>query len=250
MNERARARTAWPGFDVPDERFAAYVRERGEEALRIDELFLACACADRVPQALAAFEEHCMSVVAPALGRLGATSAQIEEIEQRLREYLFVEGKIVNYGGRGTLRGWLRVIAVRMARKQLVRDGAARTISEDAVDLVAGRDADPHLAALKRRYHDEFKRAIQDALAAESIEARNLLRHCLLDGLSFAQIGYLYQVDKATISRRLAKIRDSLASATRRALRARLQLSGSEVESIARLIESELDASLPRLLGA
>lgn len=254
-----RAREAWPELELDPARFAAYVGARladgaDPEALRVDDLYLACACADHTPEGLAAFERHCMPIVDTALRRLDATGALADEIKQQLREMLFVgrpgsSPKIVEYGGRGDLRGWLRVTAVRMARKQLARARGTRTISDEAAELVADRSTDPELAAFKQRYRDEFKRAIQDALAAASPEARNLLRHHLLDGLSLTEIACVYHVDKATISRRLAKVRAALASATRRTLRARHQLTGSEVESLARLVESELEASLARLLG-
>jgi RNA polymerase sigma-70 factor (ECF subfamily) len=51
-------------------------------------------------------------------------------------------------------------------------------------------------------------------------------------------------VSRATIARRIAAARDALGEEARKEMRARAHLTTSEFESIAALIQSELDASL------
>ncbi len=78
---------------------------------------------------------------------------------------------------------------------------------------------------------------------------RNLLKYELIGALDLDQIAALYDVHRATIARWRANCRHKLLAETEAALRARLAIGGSEFESIVRLIRSELDVSLYRLLS-
>ena len=78
---------------------------------------------------------------------------------------------------------------------------------------------------------------------------RNLLRQHYLDGLTMETIAPLYQVHRITIVRWMEKARAALGKATRHQLSSRLQVERTELESILRLIDSELDMSVRALLA-
>jgi RNA polymerase sigma-70 factor (ECF subfamily) len=71
----------------------------------------------------------------------------------------------------------------------------------------------------------------------------------LLDGASIDRIAAVHSVHRATAARWLERIRERLASGTRRLLQERLRVSRDELASLVRLIDSQLDLSLSTLLS-
>jgi len=256
------AQAAWPQVSVPPEIFLPYLARRlPEEAeaeralveMKAADLYLACACSRGERAALEAFERSYFPDVKAALMRRDSSFGQVEDIQQILFQKLFLGDeehppKIASYAGRGDLRGWLCVTAVREAidlfrkvhKEEPVDDG-------ELMDLTATA-GDQELAYLKRIYRAEFKTAFQKALASLSTRERNVLRHHLLDGLNIDQIGAIYNVHRATVARWIAKARESLLSLTRDVLMERLRVDQTEFESIMRLIQSRLDVSIHHFL--
>ena len=87
--------------------------------------------------------------------------------------------------------------------------------------------------------------------AIRELEPRDrlLLKYHYLDGLTVDRIGALYTVHRATAARWIAAAREMLATRTQRILLEKLRVTPSELRSIARLVESQLDLSMRRLLG-
>ena len=69
-----------------------------------------------------------------------------------------------------------------------------------------------------------------------------------LDGLSIDQLAAFYRVHRATTARWIEAARQAVLDGTRKELIRRLQLSRSELDSVMRLIGSQLDVSLSRVL--
>src|SRR5688572_33291625 len=98
-----------------------------------EDVALAQACAAGDPAALATFEQRCLGApLDRVLMRLGATSAEIDEVKQQLRLKLLVaepdrKPRITEYSGRGALEAWVRVVAVRafLDLRQRVKIGRA-----------------------------------------------------------------------------------------------------------------------------
>src|SRR5688572_21747817 len=84
----AQAHAAWPGVRLDERRFFGYLAERlpsGAEvaalqALRTGDLYLACACADGVAEALARFEEHCFRDLHRLLRRVALPGVSAEDV--------------------------------------------------------------------------------------------------------------------------------------------------------------------------
>lgn len=75
-----------------------------------------------------------------------------------------------------------------------------------------------------------------------------MLRYNVLKGLNIAEIGAIYQVHRATVARWIAHARELLLQSTRERLTQRLHAADHELDSILRLIESQMDVSLRRCL--
>jgi len=153
--------------------------------------------------------------------------------------------KIGDYSGRGDLGGWVRVVAMRVALN-LAR-GKTREVeleeSDRLADGAAGSD-DAELGLLKKLYQAEFREAFQQALTGLPVRDRNMLRQHYIDGLTLEQIGAVYQVHRVTMVRRMTETRKELATETRRRLKAKLRVSRGELDSIMRLLQSQLDVSI------
>jgi RNA polymerase sigma-70 factor (ECF subfamily) len=108
--------------------------------------------------------------------------------------------------------------------------------------------ADPELAHLKQTYTLKFRDAFERALGTLSERERNILRLEYLDGLSGEQIGALYGVHKATITRWRQASRAALFDETRRIFEREHDMPASEFASVMRLIQSQFDLSLTRML--
>jgi RNA polymerase sigma-70 factor (ECF subfamily) len=173
-----------------------------------------------------------------------------DEVRQALRVRLLVADggrrRIDDYAGRGPLRGWLGVAALRIAIN-LKRAPAA---SDDALTELVSGEVDPELRYLKTLYRAEFRAALEAALGGLPERARLLLRLSYVDGLSLAQLGRLYQVHETTAGRWVHQAAADVAAEARRRLTARLQLSRSSLDSVARMVMSNLDLSIARVLGS
>jgi RNA polymerase sigma-70 factor (ECF subfamily) len=256
----AAAATAWPDVRVPDDVFVAHVAARLPEgplaealaALRGDDLYLACACGRGDPAALAAFEATYGADLRGALGRFVRGDAATSDLAQQVRERLFVgkgasAAKIGEYSGRGQLRNWLKAVTARVALNAL--DGARRELPlEDEMMAQMPSTSDPLLDHMKRTYRAEFKAAFQATVQALSAEDRTLLSQHFIDGLNIDEIALIHGVHRATAARWLGRARDAILVGTRSALTERLGTSKEELESIMRLIASDLEVSMRRCL--
>ena len=224
----------------------------GDE-IRTDDLALAAACAAGDAAAIATVEERYFTDLDRALARFDGGAPLVEEVKQRLRQKLFVgdgEGpKILTYSGRGDLGRWIRVAATREAIG-LLRKGKKEIPVEEAAlaNALADSGGDLELAYLKSLYRGEFKIAFQQAVEALDPKERTVLKYHVLDGLKIDEIGAVYGVHRATVARWIAAVRDTLLIQTRRILMDKIEVNRAEFDSIMRLIESQLDVSLSRLL--
>jgi RNA polymerase sigma-70 factor (ECF subfamily) len=257
------ARAAHPHLDVDAGRFVAHVARHapaapGEwaetlERLHAGDLYLALACAEDVAGALAVFEELCGAAVD---GVLRSSPDDVrDDVKQLLRERLFVgdgEGgagpRILTYAGRGPLAGWVAVSAQRTAHSLQRHEASTRARHARARhELPAALH--PELGYLKQKYRAAFAEAFEGALGAITDRERTLLRLHLLQRLRLDQIAPMFHVDTSTVSRWLAAARASLLAHTRELLATRFDVSSEEFGSIARLVQSQIDVSLVRLLA-
>jgi RNA polymerase sigma-70 factor (ECF subfamily) len=257
----ARGRAAWPALAVDDARFAAVVAHAVEGTpepaaavaeLAAEDIYLAQACVGGSPAALDAFAATCDAALHGSLRAMGLAADLIEEVVQEVRAKLFVAAdgppRIATYSGRAALRSWVRTIATRAAVDRLRKK--EDTTSDDAVlEALPDSGADPELAHFRRTYQAEFKQAFEEALATLDVRERNVLRHHFVDALTVEEIGAIYGVHKSTAFRWLEAARTALSKRTRAGFQQRIRALPGELDSILRLLQSQIDLSLSRVLG-
>lgn len=225
------------------------------DGLKLGDLYLACACALGDSRALNAFDSEYGRDIDLAIARSGNVNLTKDEFRQALRNKLFVARddkppKIADYAGRGDLRAWVRVTAVRMIVDIVRSKNAGKEISVEAEMLGAmpAPSEDPELDYIRKVYKTEFKQALQDAFTNLTARERNLLRHQVIHGLNIDQVGAIYSVHRTTAFRWIEKARKALLNKTKEALMDRLKVGQSQFLSIMRVVQSDLDVSMRRLL--
>jgi RNA polymerase sigma-70 factor (ECF subfamily) len=246
------ARRAWPSVDVARDVFFRYLEDRQIDEDTASDLYLACGCALGDPVAIAAFEGVFGPEIRLALVRMKQPPSTVQEVEQLVREKLFVgeDGKrprIAEYTGRGDLRSWLRVIAVRTAVSWLRRENKQILVQDAELPDIAA-PADPELDHMRTLYATEFRAALEVAVTSLTTRERNLLRQHFIDGLGVEKLALLYRVHTATAARWLSKARDRIVQLVKTEMMRRLQLRRADVSAIMQLIRSQLDVSITRLL--
>lgn len=245
---------AWPGVEVEEAEFRRYLAVRPAARASGADLYLACACAAGQGAALAAFEAHYLSQVPAMVSRLSLSADRIDEVQQRVRTKLLVAGpqepRILHYGGQGALGSWVRVVALREAHTLLRQRGEGRLPEDDLAGAgVLGGALDPELDYVRQRYQGDFKQALRDAIVSLGSEERNLLRLCFVDGLSIDQLGGIFGVHRATAARKVQRVREQVFEHTRQLLRERLGVQHGELDSLIRVLRSQLNVSLRALLS-
>ena len=252
----AQIAAAWPELAIDRQRYvrrlaAALVRRSGEPAERVlatmpaADLYLAAACAERDDAALATFRATLVPELRAVLGRLGAPSEMVGEIEQRVLVMLFVGDapQIAGYHGRGRLKSWLRSIGVRTGRRVLGTLLGGGRGGGDELDALPGAVLDPELEVLRARYLPQVRATLATALAGLAERDRLLLRRHYLDGLTIDELAPLYRVNRATVARWIASAREQLLADMRQRLVGDHGIPPSEIDSVLRLVRSQLSVS-------
>jgi RNA polymerase sigma-70 factor (ECF subfamily) len=219
-----------------------------------DDVALAAACLRGDAAALRRFDEV-LGLALDGARAIDRNPAFLDEVRQRVRAHLLVgEGRprLADYAGRGPLRAWTAVAAVRAALMLRRAQGRRREVSDDdwtgALSLVA--TGNPELDLLKQQHAAAFATALRDAAAALEARLRAVLAMHFTEGLSIDEIGAVYAVHRATAARWVTRARDELVTTTRRLLAERLGLTPSEIERVAALVQSQVDVSLSQLFAA
>lgn len=251
----AAGQRAYDGVVLSRAQFGDFAGSRRWEEVSLEiaaDLYLACGCALGDAAALDAFETAFVARVPSFVAKIDTSPAFVDEVKQHLRERLLVRHgeqspRISEYGGRGRLVSWLRVAAIRIALNLKTGKSTERTEDEAAADALLVDD-DPELEYLRARYRQQFHDAFVGALASLEPRGRTVLRMHLIDGLNIDGIGSVYGVHRATVARWIASARDHLFETTRDALHRELGLSATEFASLVRLVRSQLDVSICRIL--
>jgi RNA polymerase sigma-70 factor, ECF subfamily len=255
----AAAHAAWPELSMSDSAFVSCLAERSAEGRMPEracapDLFLVCACAQRLPAAREVFHTTYAPVVARVLRRRGATAAELQDAQQAVFEKLLVadasgRARLSDYKGHGPLKSWVSSVAATTLL-MLQRTHTRRRERPQNNDLLLEQAIEdgPELRYLKQRYKAPVEAAIVHALSRLGDRERVLLRLHLCERSSIDHLGAMYGVNRATAARWLARARAGLLEETRAEIRRTLALSESECDSILKLVDSQLDVSIARHL--
>jgi RNA polymerase sigma-70 factor, ECF subfamily len=252
-------RAAWPDVKVSEttigNRLAARLAEDPEarlESLHDADLYLAMALAEGDNAALKVFEAELVPQVDVALRRLRLAGGTADEVKQALRFELLVGNdgyrRIADYAGRGELAAWLRVSATRKALKVIRKTDREETLDEILLDHWPDATPGPEQKQLRSQYTTELKKAIREAFASLEVRQRNLLRQHIMDELTIDDLARLYRVHRATCARWLADARADLGKMTRKKLMGALGMPTTDVDSLLRFLDSDIELSISRIL--
>jgi len=255
----ATGRAAHPDIELDPTRFGSYVADcktplDGDQTLPAGDLFLACAALSGNRTALGKLRQISLSPIRSYLRRIDLPASSVDDVAQELWSLLLEGGadrspKLARYSGTGSLRSFIGVSARRLALMRCRHEAVvARAGARLAAEVNALAD-DVELDFIKAEYRDDFRRAIEYALAGLDQRLRMVLRMRIVDGLTVDAIARTYAVAQSSVSRWLEKARAQVVSETRRLLCERLLLSGAEFDSLWRLVASQLEISVSDVLG-
>jgi len=255
------ARLRWPDVVVSHDVAVSYLATRVDTSaapdvalgkIHSDDLFLCCACTRGDQMAATHLRGDFTGVIYGALARYGDSDFSQDVVQQLFTRLLVGCGDrpadIVKYNGSGRLASWLRIAALREANNALRR--TKREVAND-VDKLLDRVievTDPELDAVKQRYRERFKTTFQCAFAELDTRQRNVLRHQYVEGLNLDRIALLYGVARSTVAYWRSAAREKLFTQTRALFKAELGVSNDEFASVMRLINSQLDVSMSRIM--
>jgi RNA polymerase sigma-70 factor (ECF subfamily) len=254
-----RAKSAWPDLPFDSGRLVETIAraagddvEKALQELYVEDLALALACADGLPNALATCDRLCAGAIAAAVARVDRSPDLRDEVRQILWQRIFVgtaadPPRIQSYAGRGPLTAWVAVAAQRVALD--LRRSAARTEGSDPMaDQLLPASDHPEIDYLRTRYKAEFEAAVREALAGLADRDRLLLKLTIVSGLSHEQLANIYSVNQSTITRWIGRARETVLEETERRVCAALRMPPGEFRSLAGLLLSRLDLSISRVL--
>jgi RNA polymerase sigma-70 factor (ECF subfamily) len=225
--------------------------EDGLLSCRTGDIFWVCGCLNGDPAALALLETAVREEVTGAGVAVRASADEIDNARQGLHASLLVgerEPGLARYAGRGDLRGFLRIAAVRALLRLKGRREREVGVNPDLLEALAPA-TDPELERLKQAYRQDFAACFREALAELPPRDRTLLRLNVLEKMSIDKLGVLFGVHRATAARWLERVKAELGTRTEELLAERLGVEAAEVESIIRLVRSQVDVSLNRMLA-
>lgn len=252
-----RARRRFPAISVDDgalvERIAVIaeldpeVEVASAVAKLSEEVVLTAACISGDPGAVRELEHTYRHQLAPMVR--GIVGDRSDDVLQDVWTKLLIGGaRLADYGGRGSLLSWLRVVTAREALSTLRRNRRAVALDDDTLwgNLVASHD--PQLALIRAETAAAIKRAFGLAVAQLAVRERNLLRQHILDGLTIDDLAPMYGVHRVTVARWLTAARETVWAATQGSLREQLKLTRSQLDSLLASAREWIDLSLERVL--
>jgi RNA polymerase sigma-70 factor len=258
-----KARACWPGIEVEAEAFFERVTRAldrihdeprmGLDTLHVEDLYLVTALEAGDNRAWCIFERELKPQVLHALRGLIRDPREREELAGEVLDGLLLprdeaEGIPLNtYTGRGGLKGWVQVTAVRRAyrlTREKSRDAWVQPLEEPR-----GPDRlDPRVTAGRAEILDALRQALQVVLASLPDSDQTLLRLRFRRGFQLKELGRWYGQDKSTLSKRLKALADKIRVAVFARLEATWGIEKSDLadtwESLGRDSPDDLDAWL------
>jgi len=252
------AAAAWPGVVVDKSEVIAAFKAKlaGDDpppvsAAGVSELYLALACARGDAAAISAFDRAYLDVVPVALASMKLPAATVEDVRATVRDKLLIAEsgppRIVDYAGRGRLRGLIQVTATRTAIDRIRLEDREAELPADHQLAGAG---DVELSLIKAQYREAFVAGFTAAVAKLERRDRNLLRLHLLGGVTLEQLAQMYGVHRATVVRWLGAARSALFDATRAHVASTIGAPADELDQMFDLVRSRVELSVERLLAS
>jgi RNA polymerase sigma-70 factor (ECF subfamily) len=234
-------------------------------SLNADDLCLAVACAKGDEQAWEDFYRDYRSY----LVNVARTMTQDAGAAEQLADSTFAElyglresggarvSKFSFYSGRGSLRGWLRAVVFQLSADQHRQTSRlVQTEEPEEMDRLVHasenqeRTAAPEVSFVTERYRAAVTEALGRAVAELEARERLLLAYYYYDEMTLREIGQLFNVHEATISRWLTKVQKRTRKLVEKSLARDHNFNRREVSEAIELAAEEMDISVREYLFA
>lgn len=242
--ERGAAR--WPGVPLEAPRFFERLESaacktgedpEGIQGLRVEDLYLVTALEAGDNRAWEVFHRQFKPHVLQALVRVIQNPGEREEVAQEVLDGLYLpragdRGIPLNtYSGKGGLKGWVQVTAIRRVYRN-TRDRARAGRIQPLEDPPVSPRLDPQTRAGNQEILDALRTALPGALADLEKGERTLLRLRFQRGFQLKELGTWYGQDKSTLSKRLKALSEKLRLAILARLESRPRFDRSDIEGV------------------
>jgi RNA polymerase sigma-70 factor, ECF subfamily len=178
------------------------------ERLRLDDLYLAAACAAGDERAWEECGARFFGFIRD-FARHRLRGPQAAEVADEVIADLWRRGKMARFEGRSSLRTWLGAV-VAHAVVNAVKAARPLTSLESDVASGPGSDEAGESRPLEADAARVLTRLVERALGEMEAEDRLLLRLYYEQGLTLDEIAPTQRASKSTLSRRLARLREAL----------------------------------------
>ena len=256
-----RAREVFEMLDVPNAvwaaRLAAVLDLHDDDAVRdsiaklqLADLYLSCALAAHHPAALKLFERLMVPQIDRALRSFALGTDERDELRQRVRVRVLVStadepAKVAQYSGRGSLSGWIRTVAARVAINTR-RDTQSHTDLDKIPEV--GLTETPEFSCLRQEHRAVFMDCLRNAFAQLTSRERAIVRLNYGSQMTAVALARSYSVHESTMSRWLASARSTMAINFETLAADALGENGS-IGDLLKVIQSRLDMSLHSLFA-
>jgi RNA polymerase sigma-70 factor (ECF subfamily) len=232
-------------------------------SINIEDLCLATACARGDEAAWEDFFRDYRSY----LVNIARTMTQDASAAEQLADSTFAElyglresggarvSKFSFYSGRGSLRGWLRAVVFQLSA-DLHRQTSRFVQTEEAEDmdrLARAAEHQPNVASSEMEFvRQRYRAGVADGLrrAIGELEGRErlLLAYYYYDEMTLREIGQLFHVHEATISRWLTKVQKRIRKLVEKSLTRDHKFNRREVSEAIELAAEEMNANVREYL--
>ena len=230
--------------------------EKYLDALHLEDLALACACADGHGPAWDHFVLEFRPVLYRAADAIDASGGAREAADSLYGELFGLTARdgerrshLRYFHGRSSLATWLRAV---LSQRYVDRVRATRRMDplpadESPAALQApSRPADP----MRQRAVALMRHAIASAVAALTPRDRLRLSCYYAQSLTLAEIGRMLKEHEATVSRHLTRVRKEIRSAVERQLRETERMSDTQIaECFASVVDDPGSLDIAELVG-
>ncbi len=258
---RSRARAIYPELFVEDRIFARHLAwaigwtNDGAtlSTLVIEDLYLACACANGVGGAadilITAYRDGLRRIAQRIAGRSSADDIVQEVVFGLLIGSQKSPPEIGTYAGRARLVRWLDVMTRRAALRWVHAEHKIANVAKlAAAETTRGPFTPPEVVLFRHRYGPDLQRALEEVLDAAPPLHRTVLYLYFVGDATVGKIGDTLGVSQSTASRWIARARQDVLAGLKALLSDRLNVSAEDVEALARSLGSRVDLSIEKVL--
>jgi RNA polymerase sigma-70 factor len=232
-------------------------------SLNCEELCLATACAKGDDKAWEDFFRDYRGY----LINISRTMTQDGGAAEQLADSTFAElyglretegtrvSKFTFYSGRGSLRGWLRAVVFQLsADSHRQTNRYVQTEEPEEMERLAHAAEPPQntptteISFIRDRYRDAAADALKQAIAALEPRDRLLLAYYYYDEMTLKDIGLLFEVHEATVSRWITKVQKRTRKLVEKSLARDHNFNRQEVSEAISLAAEEMNINVREYL--